>query len=118
MLENTAIYSVFMLWVVLAGGGGGDHIHIYIYIDTYIYIYIRIFRGIQGCIGFRVSSRIYASAHQLTGAYTYINIHMCIYVYIYTYIHTYTYVYIYIFIYMHMHIFFLDAPSVSNPQVV
>ena len=30
MLENTAIYSVFMLWVVL--GGGGDHIYIYTYL--------------------------------------------------------------------------------------
>ena len=28
ILENTAIYSVFMLWVVL---GGGDEIYIYIY---------------------------------------------------------------------------------------
>ena len=34
MLENTAIYCVFMLWVVL-GGGGGDHIYIYIHMYTY-----------------------------------------------------------------------------------
>ena len=34
MLENTAIYSVFMLWVVL----GGVTIHIYIYIYTFIYV--------------------------------------------------------------------------------
>ena len=39
MLENTAIYSVCMLWVVL--GGGADHI--------YIYIYIYIYRNDDGC---------------------------------------------------------------------
>ena len=31
MLENTAIYSVFMLWVVLGGGGGTIYIYIHIY---------------------------------------------------------------------------------------
>ena len=42
MLESTAIYSAFMLRVVL-GGGGGDHIHIYIYIYLFIYLcYIHI----------------------------------------------------------------------------
>ena len=30
MLENTVIYSVFMLWVVLGGRGGGG-VTIYIY---------------------------------------------------------------------------------------
>ena len=32
MPENTAIYSVFMLWVVLGGG-----VTIYIYISVYMY---------------------------------------------------------------------------------
>ena len=49
MLDNTAIYSVFMLWVVLGGVTGGDHIYIYAYVYVhmriyiYIYIYIRIY---------------------------------------------------------------------------
>ena len=37
MLENTAIYSVFMLWVV--GRGGGDHIYIYIYMNFWKILY-------------------------------------------------------------------------------
>ena len=45
MLENTAISSVFMLWVVL---GGGDHVYIYIYIGYNIGDNIGIY------IGFRV----------------------------------------------------------------